>query len=158
MAPVAIRTAEPAAPAQGTVAEEPHAPAAEVPQKTEAAVAKATANEPAPAAPSAKRLLRPIRNWMEVVERVSRSTQMMASFLRNTRAFTTENDCVVVQFDNEFGMRMMEQGDSRDRLRSAVSAVLRREVTDKQLLMELIGKSAAPSVMDEIIEAAEEER
>ena len=33
-------------------------------------------------------------------------------------------------------MRMMEQGDSRDRLRAAMSAVLRREVTDKQLIME----------------------
>ena len=90
------------------------------------------------------------------MERISRSEPMVASFVKNTRAFTMEDGSVVVQFEHEFGMRMMEQGDSRDRLRSAVSTVLRREVTDKQLLMEVVGKSATPSVLDEILEATED--
>ena len=122
-------------------------------RRTETPAPKATAGE---SSVTGKRLLRPLRNWMEVVERVSRNAPMTASFIKATRAFTTEDGSVVVQFDNEFGMRMMEQGDSRDRLRAAMSAVLRREVTDKQLIMEVVGRSAESSVIDEIIEASEE--
>jgi hypothetical protein len=144
------------APMQNTATEVSHAAAGEELKKSDPIPEKVAVNVPAQVA-SSKRLLRPIRSWMEVVDRISKSSPMVASFVNNSRAFTTEDGSVVVQFDNEFGMRMMEQGDSRDRLRSAVSAVLRREVTDKQLLMELVGKSAAPSVLDEIIEAAEEQ-
>ena len=144
-----------------TTVHEVSAPKAENASHQELPVTKRSDSVQAPNQPispegAPKRLLRPLRNWMEVVERISRSAPMVASFVRNTRAFTTEDGAVVVQFDNEFGMRMMEQGDSRDRLRSAVSTVLRREVTDKQLLMEVVGKSAAPSVLDEILEASED--
>lgn len=103
-----------------------------------------------------KRILRPIRSWMEVVERISRSAPMTASFVKSSRAFTTEDDRVIVRFDNEFAMRMMEQDESRDRLRAAVSAVLRREVGDRSLIMEVTGKSEDRNVIDEIIEATEE--
>ncbi|MBQ8309908.1 MAG: DNA polymerase III subunit gamma/tau [Clostridia bacterium] len=103
-----------------------------------------------------RRILRPIRSWMEVVERVGRSAPMTASFVKSSRAFTTEDDRVVVRFDNEFAMRMMEQDESRDRLRAAISAVLRREVGDRALIMEVAGKTEDRNVIDEIIEATEE--
>ncbi|MBQ7335484.1 MAG: DNA polymerase III subunit gamma/tau [Clostridia bacterium] len=102
-----------------------------------------------------KRILRPIRNWMEVVERISRSTPMTASFVKSSRAYTTEDGNVIIHFDNDFSMQMMEQGESRDRLRAAVSAVLRREVGDRALIFEVAGKTEGRSVIDEIIEASE---
>ena len=40
-------------------------------------------------------------------------------------------------FDNDFSKMMMEKNDSRDRLRAALSAVLRREVGDRMLIMEV---------------------
>jgi len=105
--------------------------------------------------PTEKRILHPIRNWMEVVERISRSAPMTASFVKSSRAFATEDGKVIVRFENPFAMQMMEQGDARDRLRAAISAVLRREVGDRMLLLEVAGKKEAHSVIDEIIEAAD---
>ena len=127
--------------------------AAEV--KEPAPVATAVSVTAPPTVNGEKRILRPIRNWMEVVERVSRSAPMAASFVKASRAFTTEDERVVVRFDNDFAMRMMEQDEARDRLRAAVSAVLRREVGDRALIFETVGKTDNRSVIDEIIEAAD---
>ena len=107
--------------------------------------------------PAEKRTLRPLRQWMEVVERISRSAPMDASFVKASRAYTLENGIVVIRFDNHFGMQMMERSDSRDRLRAALSAVLRREVGDRMLVMEVAGHQDERSVIDEIIEATEED-
>ena len=106
---------------------------------------------------SPKRILNPIRNWMEIVERITRSDPMVASFVKGSRGYTTENGAVIVRFENDFSMQMMTHDDSRDRLRMAISAVLRREVGDKMLTMEVAGKAAEASVIDEIIDATEEE-
>ena len=99
-----------------------------------------------------KRVLRPLRNWMEVVERISRSAPMDASFVKSSKAYTMEDGTVIVRFDNAFSMQMMDRDDSRDRLRAALSTVLRREVGDRQLTMEIAGKSEASSVIDEILD------
>ena len=93
---------------------------------------------------------------MEVVERISRLAPMDASFVKMARAFTLESGAVVVRFDNAFTMQMMEKSDSRDRLRAALSTVLRREVGDRMLLMEVENKQDKPSVIDEIIESGED--
>ncbi len=114
------------------------------------------ATEPMRATQTTTRVLKPMRNWMEVVERISRSAPMTASFIKASRAFITEDDGVVVRFDNEFGKTMMEQSEARDRLRGALSAVLRREIGDRSLVLEVVGKSEEISVMDEILETSEE--
>ncbi len=121
--------------------EEPHTPAPQVPVSHEN---------------TEKRILRPIRNWMEAAERVGRNAPMLAGFVKAARAYTTEDGQVIVRFDNSFAMSMMEKDDARDRLRAAVSTVLRREVTDRALIFEVTGKTDAKNVIDEIIEAAEE--
>jgi hypothetical protein len=94
---------------------------------------------------------------MEVVERVGRSEPMTAGFIKNTRAFTTEDGKVIVRFDGEFALHMMEQGSARDRLRGAVSNVLRREVGDRELIYEVEGRRESGSPIDEILEALEEQ-
>lgn len=104
-----------------------------------------------------KRILRPVRSWMEVAERIGRADPMMASFVRASRAYSTEEGAIVVQFDNEFGKSMMDKADARDRLRGALSSVLRREVTDCELKIELVDKNESPSVIDEILEASEQD-
>ncbi|MBQ2735566.1 MAG: hypothetical protein IJF33_07005, partial [Clostridia bacterium] len=105
----------------------------------------------APASP--KRVLRPVRAWMEVVERISRSEPMMASFAKNAHAFTTEDGKVIVRFRDDFSLHMMEQGSAKDRMRTAVSAVLRREVGDRDLVFEVLGKREENSPIDEILDA-----
>ena len=101
------------------------------------------------------RTLRTIRNWMEVVERIGRSDPRTASFVKTSRAFTTEDGKVIVRFDNPFALQMMEIGDARDRLRSAVAAILKREVGDRELIFEVAEKRADASVIDEIIDSVE---
>ena len=102
-----------------------------------------------------KRVLRPIRNWMEVAERINRSNPMLAGIIKTSRAFETEAGEVIVRFDNPFAVQMAEQGDHKDCLRAAVSTVLRREVGDRSLTFEIAGKSEDRSVIDEIIEASD---
>ena len=113
--------------------------------------------KPTPPAADGKRILRPIRAWMEVVERISRSEPMTASFVRTSRAFTTDDGRVIVRFDGDFALHMMEQGGARDRLRSAVSNVLRREVGDRELIFEVEGRREAGSPLDEILDALDGE-
>ena len=81
---------------------------------------------------------------------------MTASFVKSSRAFTTEEGNVIVRFDNVFAMHMMEKDKERDHLRAALSAVLRREVGDRDLIFEVMGKREAGSPIDEILDAMED--
>ena len=88
---------------------------AEAPQKAEPKTAPVAEKKPTPApipasAPAPTRTLRAIRNWMEVVERISRSDPMRASFVKSSRAYETENGKVIVRFGDSFSMQMMGQG------------------------------------------------
>jgi len=93
---------------------------------------------------------------MEVAERLGRSAPMEAGFVKTATAYTTEDGTVVVMFDNDFARQMAERDESRDRLRAALSTVLRREVGDRQLVMETKGKATGRSVIDEILDETEE--
>ncbi len=106
----------------------------------------------------ARQVLRPVKNWLDAVERLGRSAPMVASFVKAARAFTTEDGNVIVRFDNDFSMRMMEQDESRDQLRMALSAVLQREVGERELRFEVAAKKAAGSAIDEIIGEVTEDR
>jgi hypothetical protein len=88
---------------------------------------------------------------MEVVERMGRSDPMNAGFIKDVRAYTTDDGAVVLRFENEFTLRMMERDAVRDRLRMAISAVLRREVGDRMLIMEAVASESERSLIDEII-------
>lgn len=122
---------------------------APVPQKATPVVSAVAPT--AAIAPSDKRVLRPIRSWMEVVERMGRSDPMNAGFIKDVRAYTTDDGAVVLRFENEFTLRMMERDAVRDRLRMAISAVLRREVGDRMLIMEAVASESERSLIDEII-------
>ena len=129
---------------------------AEKPQKAEPKPEPVAEKKPTPQPASAPtRTLRTIRNWMEVVERISRSDPMRASFAKSSRAYETEDGKVIVRFGDPFAMQMMEQGEARDHLRAAVSAILKREVGDRALVFEVAEKRADASVIDEIIDATE---
>ena len=133
-----------------TIQEKAAKPSRETPTQQPAIPSQSVPTEPK------KRVLRPLRNWMEVVERIGRSEQKDASFLKQAKAYTLDDGGVVVQFLNGFFMEQIEQGDARDRLRSALSAILRREVGDRALILEVVGTAEEHSVIDEILEAAEE--
>lgn len=129
----------------------------------EKAQAKAKAVTPPPrkeqAAPAAdgKRVLRPLRNWMEVVERVSRSDDMMAGFFKMSRAFTSNDGKIVVQFQSAFAIQLLGQGNALMSLRASLATVLQREVREQDLVLEVAGEETEASIIDEILEASEED-
>jgi DNA polymerase-3 subunit gamma/tau len=133
----------------------PAAEAAAPAVKPTPATPKTSQPAAAPNAPAPVVGVQPLRNWMEVVDRVLRVSPMDAGFLKGSHAFTQENGAVVVRFESDFCMQMMDRDESRDRLRAALSAVLRREVGDRMLIMEVVGKQEKASVLDEIIGTAE---
>ena len=103
-----------------------------------------------------KRVLRQLRHWMEVVERIGSTDPMMSSFCRAANAYKTEDEKILVRTDSDFAKTMIEQNGGKDRLRAALSAVLKREITDAMLTVEVCATQSA-SALDEIIRAAEEE-
>ena len=114
-----------------------------------------TANTSVKTTDAPRRVLRPMRNWMEVAEYVGRMDPQTAGFVKMAKAYTTEDGAVIVRVDNPFGLQMLERDDARDRLRMGLSQVLRREVGDRQLTIEAVPKEAARSLIDEIIEENE---
>ena len=105
--------------------------------------------------PLQKRVLHPMRNWMEAVERTSIANPMAGAFLKSASAFTTDAGEVIVRFPNAFSSEMALKGEGRETLRMTLSAILRREVPDQALFTEVVG-NREQNALDEIIEAADE--
>jgi hypothetical protein len=118
----------------------------------------ALASQAAPLVDTAgKRVLRPLRAWQEVVERVTQQDAMSASFLKTAQAYTEGEKTVIVRFENDFMLMMIDRGDTKDILRGALSVCLQREVREKDLICEVKPKATEASALDEIIEELEQD-
>ena len=106
---------------------------------------------------SGKRVLRPLRVWPEVIERMSDRSPMYGSFLRQIHAYETEEGTVLLRFDNEFAKTMLDQNDTKDLMRGALSVCLRREVRESDMVCQVMPPEAGGCAIDEIIEALDEE-
>ena len=129
------------------------------PQETVAPVVAPT-EQPKVAPPakseSGKKTLRPLRVWAEVVERLTAQAPMSASFVRTAHAYQTEDDKVLLRFENEFSLMMLDRDDTKDLLRGALSVCLRREVRESDLICQSMPKTETGCALDEIIEALED--
>ena len=114
-------------------------------------------NQAAPESKEGKRVLRAIRGWREVVERLTAQDAMAASFLGNARGYTEGERTVVIRFENEFMLTMIDRGETKDMLRGALSVCLQREVKERDLVCEVVPKEKEAMALDEIIEALDEE-
>ncbi len=132
------------------------APAAKV-QETRPVAAPRTAPTAASVDTAGKRVLRPLRAWQEVVERVTQQDPMSASFFQSAQAYTEGERTVIIRFDNDFALMMIDRGDAKDMLRGALSVCLQREVKEKDLICEVKPKENAASALDEIIEELDQE-
>ena len=135
--------------------EKPAEPPVKVKEAPSAPKAAPEKGRPESAEAPAKRVLRPLRTWMEVVERVGRGDPTRVGFLKAARAYTTEEGGVIVRVDNPFALTMLQQGDCPARIRAALSAVLQRQMGEQQLRLEVAGQATKASVIDEILEASE---
>ena len=139
------------APAQ-TSAETPAEPV-----KTAAPVGHASLKQTeAPA--SDRRVLRPIKTWSEVVDRIRATSTIAASFLVAAKAYTTEDGRVVVKLDSDFARGMVSREGAPEALRAALSVCLSRKLDTADILYEVEDNRVKQdgSLIDLIIEAAEE--
>ena len=140
------------------------APKAETPiaQPVEKKAAPAQAPKPAPVATPApaatQRVLRPLRQWTEAVDRVKATSRMAASFLISAKAYTTEDGRVVVKLDSTFARDMVAREGAPEALRAALSVCLSRKLDTADILYEVEDNRVKQdgSLIDLIIEAAEE--
>ena len=102
---------------------------------------------------SKKRILRPLRNWMEAVDRIAQSDPMVASFFKTAPAYTTEEGTILIRFTSKFAMDMCN--GKKEMLIAALRSVLKREIAEGELMME-VREASERSLLDEIIESAEE--
>ncbi len=107
---------------------------------------------------SNRRVLRPLRAWSEVVARVGERNPMVAPFFKQAKAYTTEDDRVVIKFNNDFALGMTKQGDTPETLRAALAVALGRPVPSDGVVTEVENdqKASSESMIDLILEAAEE--
>lgn len=104
-----------------------------------------------------KKILRPLRCWPEIVERLTVQNPMAASFVRGAHAYEQNNGQVILRFDQEFSLMMLDRGDTKDQLRGAISVWLQREVRESDLVCQMQPKTETGCALDEVIEALEED-
>ena len=108
--------------------------------------------------PSDRRVLRPIKTWSEVVDRIRATSAIAASFLVTAKAYTTDDGRVVIKLEDEFVRSMATRGDATEATRAALSVCLSRKLEGADILYEVenAAKSGDGSLIDLIIEAVEE--
>ena len=107
--------------------------------------------------PAKTRVLRPLRGWAEIVERMMGEHPMYRAMLGDVKAYGLENGSVILRFPNPFTLSNFEQLGSRDKLRGELSYLLKRDVKDRELILEVAQpkSSGGNDFFDEIIESVE---
>ncbi len=123
---------------------------APAPKKIQAPKPQATADQ------GDKRVLRPLRVWAEVLEKLNKANPLPAAFYFGAKAYTDQSGCVVLKFGSDFDIQMAQSYNAVPTLCSILSGLLGISITEKQVLFECESKSAQSSVIDEILESAQE--
>ena len=117
---------------------------------------------PAIAAPLAKkeRVLRPIRQWAEILESFESTAPMISALLKTENAYFDENNKIVICYSQSLTKTMLSLPEKFRAFCSAASVALDRPVSEKDILFELVKKGEAPTdakiLADELEALAEE--
>ena len=95
--------------------------------------------------------IKPIRSWNEICEKVAGSDAMALPFMKMARAFVGTDGKILVRFPNEFAMGMVNNAGFRVNIAAAVSAELNRDVTDTDVVLELLEGTEDLSEFDDLI-------
>lgn len=115
--------------------------------------------QPESTAPTAgQRILRPLRNFREVADRVSESDPIIGSFLRLCRAFRTDDGKIILRFEQPFQCSMaLPDKKPPEALRRTLSVCLGHAVAPEDIIGEIEGQADPASSLDVIIEALEDD-
>ena len=163
-ATVAATASAPSVAGQPSVEEKPPVSVPSVKTSRKPSEAKAAASTPSTTQADVgtnapKRVLKTLRGFAEVVERLTAVHPMYRSMLGDAKAYSLEDGTVILRFPNQFKLSSFEQLGSRDKLRGELSYLLKRDVKDRELIFEVARQDAGAGgndPLDEIIESAEE--
>ena len=103
-----------------------------------------------------KRVLRAIRGWAEITQRIAREKQALAALLGDCRAYIPDGGGVIVRCPNVFVKNMIDQGDNKRVIREALAAELGRRLTENEVVFELVpragGNGPDETIFDELDE------
>lgn len=159
---VAAAVPAPAAPAAPD-AVPPPADADVPPEAPAPAFAPAPVSAPAAASAAPKketeRILRPLRQWAEVLENFRSGGNLgVAALLESERAFTDADGKIVICYSKELSRVMVTPPEKMRAFCSALSLTLERPVDEKSVVFEKVAPNEAPSnakiLIDELNEIA----
>ena len=95
---------------------------------------------------------------MNAVERVRRENSMLASFLDDARALSTEQGDIIIQIFNPFAQMMLDEPNARALLCRALAPELGNAPDPARLTFELQDgmSESADTVLDELMDTANE--
>ena len=102
------------------------------------------------------RTLKPFRNRAEVLEKMEAASAMQASFFKRAKWYTDEGGKIVLKFENQFDLSNMTFFDGEAFFLGIASSVIGRALTKADLSCECETEKKTDSVIDKILEAAEE--
>ena len=124
--------------------------------RAEAAAARRESRPATSVAPSANvRVLKPFKSRAEVMERLTVADEMAAGFFHLGKWYTDENGNIIVKFDSASTIDMITVFNGDNSFLRTVSAVMGRQYSKNQLILECDATKKSDSVIDKIIEAAE---
>lgn len=129
----------------------------EAKEKTESAPAKVpTVKKQQAAEAGEKRVLRPLRVWAEVLEKLNKANPLPAAFYFSAKAYMDQSNHVVLKFTSEFDIQMAKSYQAVPTLCSILSGLLGTAITENMILFECEGSAAESSAIDEILESAQD--
>ena len=124
-------------------------------QKTDARVPE---NKPVVKTPSvaaattdASDSIKPIRSWNDICERAAGGNAMALPFMKMARAFVGADGKILVRFPNEFAMSRVNAPGFLSNIAAAVSAELGRDISDRDVVLELLAGDEDLSEFDDLI-------
>ncbi len=99
---------------------------------------------PAPA-PKKERVLRPIRQWAEILDAFESTAPMISALLKTENAYFDEENRIIICYSQSLTKTMLSLPDKFSAFCSAASVALDRPIDEKSIVFELVKKGEAPS-------------
>lgn len=103
-----------------------------------------------------KRVLRAIRGWAEVTQRIAREKQALSALLGDCRVYVTEGGGVIIRCPNVFVKNMICQSDEKRVIREALAAELGRRLTENEVIIELVPRAGEKGPDETIFDELDE--
>ena len=115
----------------------------------------AASNREAMASAGSVRVLKPFKNRAEALEKMDSASPMHSSFYRRAKWYTDENGRIVLKFTTTFDLDSAKCFDGDVLFIKIVSSVIGRQLSKADVIWECEAEIKKDSVIDKIIEAAE---